>query len=275
MAAKKIAEYNETVLTTGYRLDLELAVSSFYALKAVEASPQWQEGAAFLKSREAFEKEFKQYTHTFERKLARVLFDYLTVACFGEARHAAKVAVRGTVLQWANEEEGELQKRDAVYLKSVEYDPQAVLPQLKKLFLNTRAFNRHGSVGGGAWADIARAALLYFKADPAVFIDHVVDLSHNSNLAFDKPMLVTLHSYERYQAMLDRKTDSPIYNEGVLDNATAELITRAQSLGYIKFKRRSPTVDGQDLRFPKPIKWGSKTSLLLEGGAHVQAQKAA
>jgi len=138
---------------------------------------------------------FWSFKADYERTLARNFFDYLTVACVGELRHADWLAFPG----------GKPVNRHDAYRKSLTYDPRTILPAAAKAFNGGKW---GGSFGGKKWGKIAQSAALYFKfrQHPLVFADHVVDLAHNGGIAFNKGYLVHLeHSDATYLKLLDRK----------------------------------------------------------------------
>ena len=112
-------------------------------------------------------------------RLARNLFDYLTLACFEEMRfcHSAR---------WHNPGIA----KSAHLSGYIRFDPRQALPVLAHAF-------RYGSWTGGygdeKWALIAEAASLYagaLRATPLAFADHVVDITHHGGLAFNKGYLM-------------------------------------------------------------------------------------
>jgi hypothetical protein len=140
---------------------------------------------------------FWTFKQDYELELARTMFDYLTVACVGEMRHGHT---------WLNFPFGVPASRSDAYAKSISYDPRSILPTCAK------AFNVKGKWGGGyggpKWANIASSAALYFKFRdyPVVFADHVVDLTHNGGVAFNKGYVFHLESgSSAYLQLLDRK----------------------------------------------------------------------
>lgn len=260
-------------IVNGQPLQLIPAVSAFYALQSIEASPKFTQGDMFLQSQGKFIEDFTAYKREFENKLARVLFDYLALACFGEARHATPSVIKETVL--FDSDHGML-PRNSAYHKAPAHDPKKFLPFFIKLFKNRMAFPC-GSVGGESWAKIAEGALMYFTKAPAVFIDHVVDLSHNGGICFDKPVLINMQDDSVYLSILDRKANDAYYSEGPLDDETAELVNRAVSLGFIKFERRG-YYSTHKLHWPAPVKWGRKNIIIKKKKVevkNVKAQKAA
>lgn len=144
--------------------------------------------------------EFAPFKQEYEHTLARNLFDYLVMACVGEARHKGG-------LKWPAEKKP-CERKEAWEL-AMNYDPRQVLPLMERVFggLNWGG----GGFGGAAWANIAKSAGYYFKFRnmPVVFADHVVDLSHNGGIAFNKGYLLRM-KYPRYMEMLDTKREESL-----------------------------------------------------------------
>lgn len=143
---------------------------------------------------------FLRFKARYEQTLARNLFDYLTLACVGELRHHVSFV-------WSA---GRPCSRSEAYHQALTYDPRTILPVAALGF--TRV-NWSSAYGGPKWAKIAESAALYFKFRnyPVVFADHVVDLSHNGGIVFDKGYLLNLgHPKSAYMAMLDRKREGSL-----------------------------------------------------------------
>ncbi len=248
---------NKEILA-GKRLQLIPAVSAFYALQAIGGSPKFVQGDLFLQSSALFIEDFTAYKKEFERKLARVLFDYLALAAFGEARHAEPDTIEDTV--FARPQSCKILSRNTAYDRATTHDPKKFLPYIVSLFRNRDAFCG-GCVGGDSWARIAESALLYFTMPAPVFIDHVVDLSHNGGICFDKPVLVALSDSDIYWDILNKKARED-YTYGPLDDKTAAIVNRAVQLGFIKCFDSYSVYSVCELNWPEPIKWGKKSILV-------------
>lgn len=137
--------------------------------------------------------------------LARVFFDYLVLGCAAEARHGRFKASRAlTCLPNSNSD------RTDVHADVIDYEPRSILYATHQLF-STGSWS--SSFGGKAWARIAKAGMLYGHVSDVVFIDHVVDLSHNNGLFLDKGVIFTTHfdSY-LYLRALDAKRHGSIFD---------------------------------------------------------------
>jgi len=129
-----------------------------------------------------------------ELSLAYLLFDYLCLACLGEARHAVDKC--GCILSQFNDKWSAYDARNVVAKDCAgEYCPKEFLPVLYELF---SAENDGGgsawasNYGGEPWAKLAEAANNFLDGtwSPLVLIDHCVDLVHNGGLCFDKGFLL-------------------------------------------------------------------------------------
>lgn len=134
--------------------------------------------------------EYKERKDEYTADLARTMFDYLAYITLQEAVHA-----KGVIWE---------PKQVAPY---VNRDPKQFLPVIKQLFEEEDCW--HDSFGGKPWANITKAAMLYFTMPPGAFFDHCVDLSHHGGLAFDKGV-VWLQPQDRYKSMLDAKRDDTV-----------------------------------------------------------------
>lgn len=133
--------------------------------------------------------------------LAAMIFDYLVLIAFGEARHGPTCIGVGIPELTAGG------SRSKVIQSALEFSPYHALVELRALFAEYKWGNAYG---GKAWARICDAALLYYDTRPVVFIDHVADLSHNGSICFDKLVIFELQSAYDYKQMLDRKRDGSL-----------------------------------------------------------------
>lgn len=150
------------------------SVYDFYYLEALKAKPP-----AFGSKPQ--EKLYNDVCKTYDKlvpTLARALYHYLFLACFGEARHA-----RSQADAWYNDMPigGD---RDEAYGEALNYEPEGTLKALDKTF-NSYSWNGSG-YGGGSWGKIVTGAMYYGEWKDSLFIDHVVDLEHHGGNCFDK-----------------------------------------------------------------------------------------
>jgi len=222
---------------------IEHKVMNFYALSEIQgemlrakADEAYREkiGVA-LSEIEGLEKKFNPLFREVTANLARLYFDYLFGACVGEIGHLCRqngcsVSVGGKCRATASRE-------DCVTLGE-KYTPEKSL-MVMKLFFKHKAWKDGGSYGGPKWAHIADTGLMYFdpKIPPVVFLDHVVDLSHNGGLFLGKTAR-WFRSYPAYYLkLLDLKRVASVFQSVVglfVEPRTAVIIKQAQALGLVK-----------------------------------------
>ena len=237
-------------------IDIFDAIVDFYGLQCLQAVAV-PNVDAFSPSQNRWLRDFETYQAVYQKKLARAIYDYLALICFGEARHAINKAshyVDGLPT---------CRERSTQYDQAIQYNPRQFLPVLEELF-NIATWD--SGYGGTSWARIARAAQMYGTVPDAVFVDHCVDLSHNNSLCFNKEEadIFTLRWAAGYKTMLDRKAvwaptsfiDEYVYN---FSYAVYSLLVRAQRLGLISnnIPRIEVTNDADEWEY-EPIKWGSR-----------------
>lgn len=237
-------------------IDIFDAIVDFYGLQCLQAIAV-PNVDAFSPSQNRWLRDFESYQATYQHKLARAIYDYLALICFGEARHAKNKAshyVEG--LPTCSE-------RSTQYDRAAQYNPQQFLPVLEELF---EVAKWDSGYGGTSWARIARAAQMYGTVPDAVFVDHCVDLSHNNSLCFNKEEadIFTLRWATGYKTMLDRKASwapTSFIDEYVnnFSYAVYSLLVRAQRLGLISnnIPQIEITNDADEWEY-EPIKWGSR-----------------
>lgn len=174
-----------------------VCTKEFYAyqlLEAVARADTYRHSHAKWKRDFAYEQE--QYTE----KLSRMLYDYIVLASYGEARHAygrCATTIDGVPCGGS---------RTGSYSKVRAYDPRIVLERTSELF---NAYHWSGSFGGKSWGKIANAGLLYGSMPTTAWVDHCVDLCHNTGVAFNKSEsgifgLLTMGN-DAYKTFLDSK----------------------------------------------------------------------
>jgi hypothetical protein len=177
-------------------ISLLVATSGFYLLQALKQEVVGSSSLAVLRHRQALADLSAQYTE----KLALAMRDYLTFACFGEARHApAECEAYLRVLHHASS------RREAAVV-AVRYDWRTILEETESLFGD---YQWSAGYGGRRWATIAQVGQLFGKVPDEVFVDHTVDLTHNGGLAFDKKDYGILYldpeDVKEYKELLDLK----------------------------------------------------------------------
>lgn len=264
--------------------DLFAAITSFYMLEELESVIP----ASFDKKLERIRFDVENYREEFNETLANMLFDYLALICWGEARYCKE-----SMEYWSpniKRESGAFNSRSGSYSKALDYDPKLFLPKVEKI--NTSTQWSSGPYGGERWGRLAKLAGLYYKLNHKVFIDQVVNVSHNGGLAFNKGVILFQQNYT-YEVFLDFKArvaslfaESP-YEFYILNRPPGHysclnhpyslevyskvysLLERAVVLGLLDEVGGHISITNNkycstDLKY-SPVKWGSEDIELLEG----------
>jgi len=177
------------------------------------------------------------YLEVMEVSLSRIIFDYLFLACLGEARHAP---TRCTTMfsDFNSEWDGSSDRQCVVSYCAGKYDPKTTLPLLIKLF---NEGDWHDSYGGKRWGEIAQAAYNWYTHawNDITLIDHCVDMVHNGGLAFDKGFLLTCSERRHHiQNLLDDKASrKPLHKwrgSPQMGGCVRDLITQLQRMHLVK-----------------------------------------
>lgn len=160
----------------GLLLNIFCCLHEFYALIALDAIAKVR---PFVHSHEKWEKDFHEYMEYFVSNLARVIYDYTVLAVLSELRHGCK---SNLVLDIPNFMRSE---RYQIFAWAKEYTSNSILRTGEYLFSSDNNYWA-SHYGGDSWKAIAKAGLMYGKIPDLVFIDHCVDLCHNSGSYFDK-----------------------------------------------------------------------------------------
>ena len=262
------------------------SVFGFYALQEIEAGIQEKRARGHREylAEERFEQEFKEYANRYYEDMAKWLHDYFAIAALSEARHLltrtdvdqkAYITVHGNRL--TDEFSRSYTDTTGSYANPIQF-----LPILHGVFSDSWYW--HEGYGGRSWQMIVEAVQSYYELPPTVFIDHVVDLSHNSGLAFDKDVLLYWGALGgQYLDLLDIKSKGSIFdvfdtrhNEYLyriqyvlrggdswdyavygIPSQLKRMLTRAHVLGYIciPYERILDLVVNPDFIFPH-ISWG-------------------
>ena len=174
---------------------------------------------------------FKDVTDT----LAQLYFDYLYACCLGELGHLCRQT--GCVVGVGGICRGE-KNREFIISKSGMYEPEKSL-RLIELFFEHKYWKDRGSFGGPSWANIARAGRMYFdpKIPKTVFLDHVVDLTHNGGLFLGKTNRWFTSFGGYYLKLLDLKRESSVFNSlaGLyVSSETERIVKKAKGLKLIE-----------------------------------------
>jgi hypothetical protein len=122
--------------------------------------------------------DIERYASDFIPNIAYRIFVYLYAACLGEARHAANTMAESYFLK-----EMSCEQRNQAFTSALEFAPN---DQNIQAIVDIFSQGWRGSFGGRKWLKIAKALQMYRHAPDAAFIDHVVDLQHNTGTIFNK-----------------------------------------------------------------------------------------
>lgn len=195
--------------------------------------------------------ELEPYAKTFIARIARNIFDYLLLACWGEMRHASTEGL----------------SRKSTYKKGIDFDPIYSLPVLATAF---RTLHWGSGYGGTVWAKIVEAASIYLTFNPILFLDHAVDLSHHGGLVFNKGIIVDQPEKYRYLFMLNAKQDGSILalKDCYFNDPALPIEVHSKCLNELRVARTIDSFRGPPSISNVPfIAWGTKVlthDLLLE-----------
>lgn len=213
-------------------------IREFYALEAlsVMAKP-----IPFNHGHDKWVKEFEEFKTKFDAQFAVMFYDYAVALCLGEARHAPKEC--NYEIRYLTPA---LNERNSLW-NCPHLEPTNALITCSKLF----SYNKDWccAYGGYAWQAIADGALLYKKVPDSVFIDHMVDLSHNNGIFYNKRNRIFFLDSSNMAVLnfLEFKKNQPPFAvwDVCQDNCTYEIkafYKRALNLGII-----SPLTDKENI----------------------------
>jgi hypothetical protein len=204
--------------------------------------------------------------------LANAFFDYIVAACAGEGRHA-EYRCHKYYKGYPNtyDKDGGESSRGTAAKFVLEYEPRSLLKALQTLFNKDW---RDSSFGGESWSKIAGSGLLYKTIPDMVFVDHCVDLSHNSGNFLDKGMIFSCSSRDRYVRILESKK----YAKGIEDFAKTLQATRTPVSDDVlplvtRLAGNDAILQLIDMNASweyQPITWGTKPFDLLLVGAKIK-----
>lgn len=195
----------------------------FYFLEALRAGmimnkAQNQFRHSFERLERDVDNAFSQLCHTMA---PRIRF-YLWAAGLGEARHAWRICTYAI-----SEIEGN--DRGTIFENAVNYPmTQENIEVLKGVFKQSWG----GAFGGRAWLDIVEAVEMYGNVSDATFIDHTVDLEHNSGSVFTKSeggndiVKLNVNAMYRFRPFLNVKFSEDILRCGT----SAQVSTKVYNL---------------------------------------------
>ena len=181
---------------------MDLEIRNFYVMEYLSILPI----EPYKHSHERYRSTLHYFKTVHEHRLASAMGEYLLKASFGEARHSSNRISR-TYKPLAN-----VNNRETAFEHALQFEPVQLSRDLEHLF---RDYTWCGSYGGEKWADICKAARMYFQdclhngLPPSTFIDHSCDLAHNGRLCWDKGLIFTPmphHLEANLQTFLTNKT---------------------------------------------------------------------
>lgn len=214
-------------------------ILEFYALESISAMAKT---IPFRHSHEKWLREFTEFKNKFNSQFANAFFDYTVLACLGEARHAgysSNYEIKGFP-------SSENSARRDIYL-CPHFEPKSALQTCASLYSHHNDWKPQ--YGGEPWECIAKGGLYYFSDNPSVFIDYMVDLSHNNGVFFNKHnhifrLYTDEHIIKEFLSMKRYHAPEMVYDycSGSCSLETVHFYKRAINLGIIKFIQVSPLV---------------------------------
>jgi len=200
-----------------------VAFATFYALEYCNFLCQIkaQEGAAVERLREEVEAAFESFTF----RLAQVIWDYLCLISFGEARWAESRLLEGWMLDCFPTGCTRFQ----AYEIAKTFDPWKFLPLLEKVFSGVW----QAGYGGQFWLEIVLFAQKRKTLPPQVFVDYAIQLEHNYQTCFDKNVLFFNEAEDLMDMLYQISMLGPVDWLGSwrISKEAKRLLVRAQKLG--------------------------------------------
>ena len=182
-------------------------IVNFYALEGMKAELlRKMRDFQFVKSYEKLLADLEDYSSQYNKKLAEILFDHTVLCVQTELRHA-KIECRYYIPNYYGD--GWYKNyTDKMCFASHIFNPLETLKAGYELF-DESCYPWEFEYGGDNWWNIANAGLMFNQISDVVFIDHVVDLSHNNDFYLMKETGLFLHTprVDRYpyEIMLNTK----------------------------------------------------------------------
>jgi len=200
-----------------------VAFATFYALEYCNFLLQVKakKGAAIERLREEVEAAFESFTF----RLARVIWDYLCLISFGEARWAETRLLEGWMLDCFPIGCTRLQ----AYKIAKTFDPEKFLPLLEEVFSGVW----QAGYGGQLWLEIVQLARKRKTLPPQVFVDYAIQLEHNYQTCFDKGVLFFQEVEELMEMLFQISLVDPTkwLRDWRISREAKRLLERAQKLG--------------------------------------------
>ena len=247
-------------------VSFDVAVKSFYMLCALdEIAARRRDDLHYTINR-----ELKQ----FSKQFAIALFDYMVIACMGEARHAQWNSNSPYMIKDFFPTEGKPNREYVYHNMASKIDPIASAPALIDVYSERW---RNDGYGGLKWLSIVKAFASYpDRISDVTFVDMVVNKRHNGSLAFDKNVRFSVPNASSIINYLDFRREFDLFEYEHLVRFKTEY--GGISLGpitidvnnLIMMARRARLIPSsfpatyefmtRDLKWLEPIKWVLKSA---------------
>ena|SRR3990167_353661 len=178
--------------------------------------------------------------------LSQIYYDYLPLACIGEARHADHNCDHGRIKELRL-----LNDRNSAQTQGLKCDPEQFMPILYKLF----GLRWSGSFGGKSWRNITLAWMRRNELPPDLWVQQCVDFMHNNGYIFDKtPSLLEFASVEYSYLMTMRSTSSML---DVINRRTLMVPLLDVKSKSLLPESISDAVSYHPVQKYTPLKWGA------------------
>jgi len=232
-------------------------VTSFYMAESLKVKLNEiisNNRVSFLRKRfiEKKAEDFEYFNQKYIDNTANAIFDYLTLICFGEARHCYGNCNYILTDQLPH-------GRFECYRFVTRYEPFSSLEIMKDLF--SKGWGIGSSLGGKQWMYIATVASQYKKIPNTAFIDQAVNLYHNGGLCFDKG-IIWHNANPNLIKFLTAKNGKYIWVEKGASIYISELYKHVnetfQNLKKMRYIRANLLFISKEYDHYEEIQWGKK-----------------
>ena len=202
-------------------------VQDFYGLMSLDALVLLDNTyEPFRHSHAKWRREYDEYRANYIKRLADLIYDYTVTVVGGELRHGNRQSTHYV------KDLSQGGYRAEYYPIIHRYNPTDIL----RAGVANFACEWADDYGGELWKIIAQAGLDREKLGDLCFIDHCVDLSHNSCSYFDKcsSKIMRLDSNSTYKNFLDFKrrcTPTELLCSYNISSYLRDFVSRAEVLG--------------------------------------------
>lgn len=238
-------------------LNIEILAKTFYQIIAIDTIISSSDSTLipFRHSHEKWLKDFEEFKTTFYSQFAKSLYDYLVFARAVEMRHMSQRANLHFFDYYTES------KTSRYILKHCTiYSDKEIIRAALIAFSDLVDWEMQ--YGGWKWHLIAKAATYFHKLPNMVFIDHILDLSHNCSSVFDKGhnifVLMDRNSYTTFLTNKRYGNIGLVLDYLLYSTQLKKLVDRAKTLGIFDWHYQisvSPTIE--NVLTYEPIKWGT------------------